>query len=96
LNKDSKFYNFTPAKQHCCCSHIAMKKISILLFVTGLIVTVGLIIYYKSVVNPVDAEPMSINPAGDMISDWPLFIGIILLFVGSVFYYISQYGKKID
>jgi uncharacterized membrane protein len=73
-----------------------MKKFSILLFVLGVIVTVGLIIYYRSTVNPVDAEPMDINKAGDMIAEWPLFIGIIMVFVGSVFYYVSHYGKKVD
>jgi uncharacterized membrane protein len=75
---------------------ITMKKFSILLFTLGVIVTVGLIIYYRSVVNPVDSESMSITPSGEMVSDWPLFIGIIMVFVGSVFYYISHYGKKID
>jgi uncharacterized membrane protein len=73
-----------------------MKKFSILLFVLGIVITVGLIIYYKSVVNPVDAEVMDINPSGDMISEWPLFIGIICTFVGAVFYYVAQYGKKVD
>jgi len=73
-----------------------MKKISILLFIAGVIVTIGLIIYYKSVVNPVDSDSMTINGSGDMIAKWPLFIGIILVFVGAVFFYISKYGKKID
>jgi uncharacterized membrane protein len=73
-----------------------MKKISILLFIAGVIVTIGLIIYYRSVVNPVDSDSMTINGSGDMIAKWPLFIGIILVFVGAVFFYISKYGKKID
>jgi len=73
-----------------------MKKISILLFVVGLIVTIGLIIYYRDVVNVVDSEPMTINRGNDMVAEWPLFIGIIMVFVGAVFYYVSVYGKKID
>jgi hypothetical protein len=73
-----------------------MKKISILLFILGVIVTIGLIIYYRSVVNVVDSDPMTISRNNDMASEWPLFIGIILTFVGAVFYYVAQYGKKID
>jgi uncharacterized membrane protein len=66
------------------------------MFVAGIIVTIGLIIYYKSIINPVDSEPMSISPNGEMASEWPLFIGIILVFVGAVFYYVAAYGKKVD
>lgn len=73
-----------------------MKKISIILFVVGVIVTVGLIIYYRSVVNPVDGELMTIDRNGNMVSEWPLFVGIILVFVGAVFYYVARFGKKID
>jgi uncharacterized membrane protein len=73
-----------------------MKKTSILMFVVGVIVTIGLIIYFRSEVDPVDSEAITINRSGDMVSEWPLFIGIILVFVGAVFFYISKYGKKID
>ncbi len=71
-----------------------MKKISVLLIVVGLIVTIGLIIYFKSVSNPVDSGSMTIDRGGNMVSEWPLFIGIILTFVGCVFYYVSHYEKK--
>ncbi|BAU53400.1 hypothetical protein [Mucilaginibacter gotjawali] len=73
-----------------------MKKFSILLFILGVIVTIGLIIYYKSVVNVVDSDSMTISPSGDMVAKWPIFVGIIMVFVGGVFFYISKYGKKID
>jgi len=73
-----------------------MKKISILLFVVGVIVTISLIIYFRSVVNVVDSDSMTIDRSGDMVAKWPLFIGIILVFVGAVFFYVSKYGKKID
>ena len=73
-----------------------MKKISILLFVAGVIVTIGLIIYFRSVVNVVDSDSMTIDRSGDMVAKWPIFIGIILVFVGAVFFYISKFGKKID
>lgn len=71
-----------------------MKIISILLFIAGLIVTIGLIIFYRSAVNVVNADPMTIDRHGYQVSEWPLFIGLILLFVGSVFYYVSHDQKS--
>jgi hypothetical protein len=73
-----------------------MKKLSILIFLVGVALTIGLIIYYRPETNPVDAEPISINRAGEMTSKWPLFIGILTTFVGAVFFYVSHYGKKIQ
>jgi hypothetical protein len=67
-----------------------MKKTSILLLVVGVIVTIGLIIYFRSVVNPVDSDSMTIDRSGNQVSEWPLFIGIILTFVGMLFYYVSH------
>ncbi|ASU35557.1 hypothetical protein [Mucilaginibacter xinganensis] len=71
-----------------------MKKVSILLIIVGIIVTIGLIIYYRGVVNPVDSDSMTIDRSGNQVSEWPLFIGIILTFVGIVFYYVSHTEKK--
>jgi hypothetical protein len=72
-----------------------MKKVSVLLIVVGIIVTIGLIIYYRGVVNPVDSDSMTIDRSGNQVSEWPLFIGIILTFVGIVFYYVSHSEKKV-
>ena len=71
-----------------------MKKISILLIVVGVIVTIGLIIYFRPEVNAVDSNSMTIDRSGNQVSEWPLFIGIIFTFVGGVFYYVSHYEKK--
>ena len=71
-----------------------MKKFSVLLIVIGVIITIGLIIYFRSVSNPVDSGSMTIDRGGSMVSEWPLFIGIIFTFVGIVFYYVSHYEKK--
>ena len=64
--------------------------------VIGVILTIYLIIYYRDVANVVDSEPVTIDHSGNISAEWPLFIGIIFTFVGAVFYYIAQYGKKID
>ncbi len=71
-----------------------MKRISVLLIIVGIIVTIGLIIYYRGVVNPVDSDSMTIDRSGNQVSEWPLFIGIIFTFVGIVFYYVSHTEKK--
>jgi uncharacterized membrane protein len=71
-----------------------MKKTSILLIIVGIIITIGLIIYYKDVVNSVDSDSMTIDHGGSMTAKWPLFIGIIFTFVGCVFFYVSHTEKK--
>lgn len=71
-----------------------MKKISIALFIAGIIITIGLVIYYRGVVNPVDSDSMTIDRNGNQVSKWPIFIGIICTFVGAVFYYVSHSEKK--
>jgi uncharacterized membrane protein len=71
-----------------------MKKVSVVLIIVGIIVTIGLIIYFRSVVNPVDSDSMTIDHSSNMVSKWPLFIGIICTFVGSVFYYVSHTEKN--
>lgn len=73
-----------------------MKKISVLLIIVGIIITIGLVIYYKDVVNPVDHDSITIAHDGSMTAKWPLFIGIIFTFVGIVFYYVSHTEKKAD
>ena len=71
-----------------------MKLTSIILFLSGVALTIYLIIYFRSVVNPVDSDPMTISHSGSQVSEWPLFIGIILTFVGGVFYYVAVTEKK--
>lgn len=73
-----------------------MKKTSIFLIIIGVIITISLIIYYKSVVNPVDSDSMTMVPDGHMVSKWPIFIGIICTFVGCVFFYVAQSEKKAE
>jgi multisubunit Na+/H+ antiporter MnhE subunit len=72
-----------------------MKKISVILFITGVIVTIALVIYFRSQVDPVDSDSMVIDRSGHQVSRWPIFIGIILWFVGSVFYYVSHSEKHV-
>jgi len=71
-----------------------MRNFSILLFILGVIITVWLCIYYKSEVNPVDYDEITISHSGEMISKWPVFIGIIFMFVGATFFYASFAKNK--
>jgi len=72
-----------------------MKITSILLFISGIIFTIYCLTYYRPRINAVDSDPMTISPAGTMVAEWPIFIGIILVFVGSVFFYVSFTEKKL-
>ena len=71
-----------------------MKKISIILFILGVAYIIFCIFYYKSVLNVVDSDPVSVKPGGAMASKWPLFIGIIFTFVGATFFYASLTERK--
>ncbi len=73
-----------------------MKATSILLIIAGIIVTVFCVIHFKSAVNPVDSDAMTVSPDGYKTSEWPVFIGIILTFVGITFYFISQSKSNSD
>jgi len=66
------------------------------LIIIGVIITVALIIYYKSVPDLVDSDSMTIAPDGHMVSKWPIFIGIIFTFVGCVFFYVAQSEKNAE
>ena len=66
-----------------------MKRKSIIILIAGVAITVFCIIYFRSVLNVVDSDPMTVNPSGDKVSSWPLFIGLYTTFVGAVFYFVS-------
>jgi uncharacterized integral membrane protein len=51
--------------------------------------------YFKPRINAVDSDPMTVGNTSSMVAEWPIFIGIILVFVGGVFFYISASEKKL-
>ena len=71
-----------------------MKKISILLVIIGVAVTIYCLIYFKPLINPVDSDPMTANSHGVKTSEWPIFIGILTTFVGVCFYFIGVADEK--
>jgi uncharacterized membrane protein len=71
-----------------------MKKVSLLLIVIGIILIFIAIYYFRPALNPVDSDPMTINPTGTKTSEWPLFIGILTTFVGVTFYFVSTHDNK--
>jgi uncharacterized integral membrane protein len=38
---------------------------------------------------------MTVGNSSSMVAEWPIFIGIILVFVGGVFFYVSATEKKL-
>ena len=71
-----------------------MKKFSIALFILGIFYILGCVWYYRDVLNVVDSDTMSVNPAGEMVAKWPIFVGIIMVFVGATFWYAEITNKK--
>ncbi len=71
-----------------------MKKISIVLFILGVAYIIYCCFYFKSIINVVDSDPVSVKPGGAMASEWPVFIGIIFTFVGATFFYASLTERK--
>jgi uncharacterized membrane protein len=72
-----------------------MKISSILLFLSGVVFTIWCLIYFKPRLDAVDSDPMTVSPSGSMVAEWPIFVGIILIFVGSVFFYVATSEKKL-
>jgi uncharacterized membrane protein len=73
-----------------------MKKVSVILIIAGIIGILFCVFYYNHMVNPVDSDPMAVKPGGAQTSEWPVFIGIILTFVGITFYYASHSKSNSD
>jgi uncharacterized membrane protein len=71
-----------------------MKRVSLLLIVIGIILIFIAIYYFRPALNPVDSDPMTINPTGAKTSEWPLFVGILTTFVGVTFYFVSTHDNK--
>jgi uncharacterized membrane protein HdeD (DUF308 family) len=71
-----------------------MKRVSILLIVIGIILIFISIYYFRSALNPVDSDTMTVGPNGIKTSEWPLFIGILTTFVGVTFYFVSTHANK--
>lgn len=91
-----KFHTFTHGLTAFQLFVLKMKKLSILILLVGIAITVGLVIYYRPENNPVDSTPAAINGSGEMTAQWPMFVGILTTFVGAVFFYVSHYGKKTE
>jgi hypothetical protein len=71
-----------------------MKKISIVLILIGVVVTIACIVYFKPALNPVDSDTMTISSKGIKTSEWPLFIGLLTTFVGVCFFLIGAAEEK--
>jgi uncharacterized BrkB/YihY/UPF0761 family membrane protein len=73
-----------------------MKRTSVIIFLAGVIITIYCIIYFRPVLDVVDSDTMTVNPSGDKVAPWPLFVGLYTAFVGAVFYYVSHSSRKPD
>jgi ABC-type nickel/cobalt efflux system permease component RcnA len=71
-----------------------MKKTSIILMIIGVAITIACLVYFKPALNVVDSDAMTVNPHGTRTSEWPIFIGLLTIFVGITFYVVSIQSNK--
>jgi amino acid transporter len=71
-----------------------MKRNSIIIMIIGVAITIACLVYFKPLINPVDSDTMTVTPQGVRTSEWPLFIGLLTIFVGVCFYLIGLSEDK--
>jgi amino acid transporter len=71
-----------------------MKRNSIIIMIIGVAITIACLVYFKPLINPVDSDTMTVTPHGVRTSEWPLFIGLLTIFVGVCFYLIGLSEDK--
>lgn len=66
-----------------------MKKASAVLLVVGLIIVIGSFFYIHDAVNAADSDSVTVNPSGDLLSRWPMFVGSLFVVFSGIFYMAS-------
>ncbi len=62
--------------------------------IIGVAITIACLVYFKPLINAVDSDAMTVTPKGVRTSEWPLFIGLLTIFVGVCFYLIGLSEDK--
>ena len=71
-----------------------MKRNSIIIIIIGIAITIACLVYFKPAINPVDSDTMTVASRGVKTSEWPLFIGLLTIFVGICFFLIGLSEDK--
>ncbi len=73
-----------------------MRKASIGLLIAGLILVIAGNFFYHKEDSPVDNKTMTVTAGGSKSFKWPVYTGVILLFLGGTFYLAGKNNSKVQ
>ena len=73
-----------------------MRRASIILIIAGILLIVAGGFFYKTKTDAADSRPITVNLAGNKSFQWPVYTGVILLFLGATFNIASRRNTKAD
>lgn len=73
-----------------------MRRISIILIIIGAVLLIAGGFFYKSANTVADSKPITVNLSGHKSFQWPVYTGIILLFLGASFNLATRRNSKAD
>ncbi len=73
-----------------------MRALSIVLLVAGIVLIIGGNFFFTKKDNPVDNRSLTVTTGGNKSFQWPVYTGIILIFVGGTFYLATRKSSKVD
>jgi uncharacterized membrane protein len=73
-----------------------MRRVSIGLIIFGIVLIIAGNFFYKYTENSADSKPMTVNLNGKKSFQWPVYTGVILVFLGITFNIASRKNSKAD
>lgn len=73
-----------------------MRRASIILIIAGLVLVIGGNFFFHKSDNAADSKAMTVTSGGTESFKWPVYTGVILLFVGGTFYMAGRKNSKVQ
>ncbi len=73
-----------------------MRRVSVILIVVGIVLIIAGGFFYKTQTSAADSRPTTVTLAGNKSFQWPVYTGIIVLFLGAIFNVASRRNTKAD
>ncbi|QJD95377.1 hypothetical protein HH214_05570 [Mucilaginibacter robiniae] len=73
-----------------------MRRISIILIIVGAVLLIAGGFFYKQANTVADSKPITVDYRGHKSFQWPVYTGIILLFLGATFNLATRRNGKAD
>ncbi|QQL49165.1 hypothetical protein [Mucilaginibacter ginkgonis] len=72
-----------------------MRRVSIVLIVVGLVLIIAGGFFYKTEGSATDSKAVTVTKGGTRSFQWPVYTGIILLFLGGTFNVASRRNDRV-